>query len=120
MKDVERRWADCKLQTVPILVQFDRQTDFRVLQQLGYEQTILTPMAWVDIYRRQYTLREQLDPFNRLQQAARADSVAFLADQLAATHYWEVPFSVTSTASQIGMAAWSVSALSQFHPALSP
>ena len=38
------------------------------------------------------------DSLNRLQQAARADSLAFLADQHAATHSREVPFSVTSTA----------------------
>ena len=50
------------------------------------------------------------DPLYRLQQATRA---AFLADQLVATHFRHVPFSVTSTASQLGMAAWVVSALLQ-------
>ena len=58
--------------------------EFRMLQQLGYGLTTLTPVAWVDIYRRRYTLRQQLhkDPFNRLQQADRADSLAFLTNQL--------------------------------------
>ena len=48
---------------------------------------------------------------NRLQLVARADSLAFLANQLAATHFRDVPSSVTSTASQIGIAAWADSAL---------
>ena len=78
-------------------------TAFRMLQQLGHEVTFLTPMNWIDIYRRRYILREQ--------QATHADSLAFLADRLAVTHIRDVPFSVTSTASLIGMAAWVVSAL---------
>ena len=70
-------------------------------------------MAWVDIYRWRCTLRQQLqeDPVNQLQQAARADSLSFLANQLAATHFRDVPFSVTSTANQLGVVAWSVSVL---------
>ena len=40
-----------------------------------------------------------------------ADSLAFLANQLAATHIHNVPFSTTSKAGHISMAAWGVSAL---------
>ena len=61
---------------------------------------------WIDIYRRRHTLRQQLqrDPLFQEQHATLADSLAFLANQLAATHIWDVPFSFTSTATQISMA----------------
>ena len=63
-------------------------TEFRVLQQLGCEVTLPTPMGWLDICRRRLTLRQQLqrDPLHRLQQATRADALAFLTHQFAATH----------------------------------
>ena len=56
-----------------------------MLQQLSYELATLTPMAWVDIFRRRFTLRQQLqeDFFNWPQAAVRADSLAFLVDQIA-------------------------------------
>ena len=48
---------------------------------LSHELATLTPMAWVDIFRPRFTMRQQQlqgDPFNRLQPAVRADSLAFL------------------------------------------
>ena len=33
-------------------------SEFRMLQQLGYQLTTLTPMAWVDIFRQRLTLRQ--------------------------------------------------------------
>ena len=77
--------------------------EFRMLQQLGYEIALLTPIDWIDIYRRRQQL--QRGPLFQEQYAANADSLAFLANQLAATHIQDVPFSFTSTASQIIMAA---------------
>ena len=84
-----------------------------MLQQLGCEATMLTTKSWIDIYRRRHTLRQQLQrgPLFQEQELTPADSLAFLANQLAATLMWDVPFSFTSTASHISMAAWVVSAL---------
>ena len=33
-------------------------TELRMLQQLGYERTIPTPMNWIDIHRQRKTLRQ--------------------------------------------------------------
>ena len=52
--------------------------------------------------------RLQDDSLIRLQPAVRTDSKAAIADQVAATHFRDVPFCLTSTASQVGAAAWSV------------
>ena len=63
-------------------------------------------MAWVDIFRPRFTLRQhQLkgDPFSWLKAAVRADSLAFLANLVTATHLRDVPFSLTSTASRVGV-----------------
>ena len=76
-----------------------------MLQQLGDELTTLTPMAWVDIFRQRFTLRQQQqqeDLLSRLQPAIRADTLAFFANQLAATHLQDVPFSLTCKASKVG------------------
>ena len=34
--------------------------EFRILQPLGYDVTVLTPMDWIDIYRWRHTLRQRL------------------------------------------------------------
>ena len=72
-----------------------------MLQKLGYEVSALTPVDWIDIYHRRHVLRLQLQrgPLFQEQHATLADSLAFLASQLAATHI------------QISMPAWVVSAL---------
>ena len=57
-----------------------QHAEIRMLQQLSYERATLTPMAWVDIFRQRFTLRQQQlqgDLLNRLQLAVRADSLAF-------------------------------------------
>ena len=79
-----------------------------MLQQLSCELTTLTPMAWALHVAAAAATGE---PLNQLQPTVRPDSLAFPANQLAATHIPDVPFSVNSTASQIGLAAWAVSAL---------
>ena len=66
---------------VPVLhnastVQRVVHAEFRMMQQLGYELTTLTPMAWVDIFRQRFTLRKQQlqgNLLSRLQPAIRAE-----------------------------------------------
>ena len=91
------------------------------VQGLGSELTTLTRMAWVDMFRQRFMLRQQLqgDPLNRLQLAVRADSLACVADQIAATRLRDVPFGFTSTASPVGVAASFVSVLFLVAPQLS-
>ena len=36
-----------------------QHAEIRMLQQLSYERATLTPMAWVDIFRQRFTLRQQ-------------------------------------------------------------
>ena len=88
---------------------------FRMVQQLGCELATLTSMAWVDIFRWRFALRQQRRPQGdsliRLPPAVPTDSLAFLANQVAATHFQDVPFCLTSRASQVGVAAWFVSVL---------
>ena len=76
-----------------------------MLQQLGYELAVLTPTGWIDMYRRRHSLRQQLKrgPLCQEQGATLADSLALLANQLAA------PSSLTSKAGQISVGAWAVS-----------
>ena len=65
------------------------------------ELATLIPMAWVDILRQRLTLRQQQllgDAVNPLQPAIRADSLAFFADQTAASHLRGVPLTLTATA----------------------
>ena len=62
-----------------------------MLQQCGYEVTILTPMNWIEIYRRRHTLRQQL----RRSPLCQEQHATFLANQLAATHTWYFPYSFT-------------------------
>ena len=63
------------------------------------------PKGWIDIVRRRRTLQQHLprDPLRRLQQATPLLSLLVSLP--------DVPFSVTSAASHIGMAAQAVSAL---------
>ena len=90
--------------------------EFRVLEQLGCELATLTPMASVDIFRRRFSLRQQhqrpqSNSLTRLQPAVPAEFLAFVANQVASTHFQDVPFCLTSTARQVGAAAWFVSVL---------
>ena len=55
------------------------QAEFRMLHKLGNELATLSPTAWVDIFRRRFTLRKQLqgDPLDWPQLAVRAYSLRF-------------------------------------------
>ena len=57
--------------------------EFRMLQQLVYELATLTPMAWVDILRQRFTLRQrrQGDPINQLQTAPHAEQTTLEMSQ---------------------------------------
>ena len=89
--------------------------EFWMLEQLGYELATLTPMGWVGIFRRRFSLRQQSRPqsnsLTRLQQAVSAEALAVVAYQVAAAQSQVFPFCLTSTASQIGAAAGFVSVL---------
>ena len=78
--------------------------ELRMMQPPGYELTTLTP--WLGLTSSVSGSRCG----SPLQLAIRADSVAFFANQIAATHLRDVPFSLT-TASQARIVAWFVSEL---------
>ena len=68
-------------------------------------------MAWVDIFRRRFLLKQQRlqsDSFIRLQPAVPTGSLAVIANQVAPAHFQNFPFCMISTASQVGAAAWFV------------
>ena len=68
------------------------------------------------VHRRRHTLRQELQrgPLFQEQHATLADSFAFLANQLAATHVRDVPF---SSPPQPAVSAAPVVPTPQFHPA---
>ena len=93
--------------------------EFRMLQQLGYELRTTTPMARVGIFRQRFALRQrqlQGDSIQQLQTAARADSVAFLVNQIAPTHLGVAALFVSVPRwCRLGCLAWRL-LLSTFSP----
>ena len=80
--------------------------EFRMLQHLGCRVTILQPTH--ALHRCLPTVTHPAAAATArpsLPRATRKHSLTFLAKQLAATYTRDIPFSVTSTARQIGMAA---------------
>ena len=72
---------------------------------------LLTHIAWVDVFRQRFTLRQQQlqgGPPSTCPNRQFVPTPSLLTNQVAATHFRDVPSSLTSTASQISVAAWLV------------
>ena len=89
--------------------------EFSPLQQRECEVAILTPIEWIDICQLRCVLRQQLglrqDPTLLALKGTGTAALALVTYQLATAHVDSVAFGLISEASQIGMAAWFVSAL---------
>ena len=82
-----------------------------LLQRLGFEQTILTPSECIDIHRVRCVPQRGR---GQRQQGAVTDFISHSDNRLGAIRINSCPFSLTSKANQVGLAAWCVSALLYF------
>ena len=86
---------------VPVLltahtIQQVAHVEHRMLEQLGHGLATLTPMAWVDVFHRRFSLRQQQqrpqsNSFIRLQTAVPTEFFAIIAFQVAAAHFQDFP-----------------------------
>ena len=91
-------------------VQQVTRSEFHILEALGFDLAIPTPVAWMEIFRRRLSLWEQeyccptAGPF-RSPPAVFADCAHHTCD----AYVQCFPFSAGSMASQVGASAWFVS-----------
>ena len=107
---------------VPVLhnasTQHITHIEFRFLEQQEFKLALLMPMAWLDIFSRRLSLRQQQQ--RQPHRALHSESLAAFTNHVAAAHVQYVPFRSLSAASQIRAAAWFVSALLWLYLSLVP
>ena len=104
-------WSSCSSQAGTNIV----HQEFNLLQQLGYEVAILSPIEWIDICQLRCALRQQLWLRQKTtllaREGTRTAALALGAHQLATAHVNSVPCNFTSEASHVGKATQFVSVL---------